>query len=117
MVMNATQIIERLQRTNDERAELIRQLAMWAKVEEQGINPEEVATFSFRPDMMTLEDRRDARIFQRKHPGRPYTNTNPYGWPQSRDAEGRAFIRSEMYNCVTLKNERRVKLSPMIERP
>jgi len=75
------EIIDRIQARLEEQKVLLRTLAMWGKVKEQGINPDDVKSFGFDPELMTVAERNEAR---RKN-GSNYNTVNPYCWPISRD--------------------------------
>jgi hypothetical protein len=105
--------IDSLQAKLDEQKQLLRTLAMWAKVQEQGINPDDVKSFGFDPALMTAQERNEARRANRLN----YTTNNPYGWPISRNEEGQARIIGLKHNFVRLHSGEKVKLSPMVDRP
>ena len=105
--------IEGLQAKLDEQKQLLRTLAMWGKVQEQGINPDDVKSFGFDPALMTAQERNEARRANRLN----YTTNNPYGWPISRNEEGHARIIGLKHNFVRLHSGEKAKLSPMVDRP
>lgn len=109
--MQAT--ISGLQAKLDEQKLLLRTLAMWGKVQEQGINPEDVKSFGFDPMLMTATERNEARRLNRLN----YKTFNPFGWPVSRNEEGQARIIGLKHNFVRLHSGEKVKLSPMVDRP
>lgn len=110
--MSVSEITDRLAARDAERSLLLRTLAMWAKVKEQGTDPETVARFGFDPELLTTSERNEAR--RKNH---NWTRFNPYGWPVSRNSEGSAVIRPRKYNFVRLKTGDVVTLSPMVDSP
>lgn len=105
--------IEGLQAKLDEQKQLLRTLAMWGKVQEQGINPDDVKSFGFDPSLMTAKERNEARRGNWSN----FTPNNPYGRPISRNEEGQARIIGLKHNFVRLHSGEKVKLSPMVDRP
>lgn len=104
--------IEGLQAKLDEQKQLLRTLAMWGKVQEQGINPDDVKSFGFDPALMTAQERNEARRANRLN----YTTNNPIR-TISRNEEGQARIIGLKHNFVRLHSGEKVKLSPMVDRP
>lgn len=104
------EVLERLQKANQEQAALLRQLRMWSKVQAQGIDPETVATFGFDPNLMSFKEKHECRRrFRGEGVG---MNCNPYNFPI---VDGK--FRPTRYNYVNLKNGQRIKLEPAIEAP
>lgn len=120
--MHAGELIADMQAKRAEQDVLLRQLAMWAKVREQGISPEAVDVFGFDPKLMTDDERRTAKAETvKRNRGLGVfivcnDNQNPFGWPIE-DMNGKRTIRTLRYNFVRLKTGETVKLSPMIDRP
>lgn len=104
--------IDQLQSKLDEQKQLLRTLAMWGKVKEQGINPDDVKSFGFDPELMTVAERNEARRKNRLN----YSTFN-HCWPISRNEEGQARIIGQKHNFVRLHSGEKVRLSPMVDRP
>lgn len=107
--------IESLNAKLDEQKQLLRTLAMWGKVQEQGINSDDVASFGFDPTLMDAKERNEARRSNRVMGS--FSNHNPFGWPVTRNAEGQSVIVGLKHNFVRLHSGEKVKLSPMVDRP
>lgn len=105
--------ISTLQTKLDEQKHLLSVLAMWDKVRGQGINPDDVKSFGFDPELMTAQERNAARRANRLN----YSTFNPFGWPITRNEEGQSRIVGLKYNFVRLHSGEKVKLSPMVDRP
>jgi hypothetical protein len=55
--MSTRDLIDSLQKKNAERALLLDTLRLWDEVKAQGIEPEEVESFSFRDEYLTARER------------------------------------------------------------
>lgn len=88
-----------------ERDRLLRELALWAAVQAQGIVIDMVDRWGFEPEWLTR--RQEADVQRAVMLGRPY----PYDG--ERLPNGHYLPR--MYNFVRLKDGSRVKLDPMLE--
>lgn len=112
-------VIDRIKNKNDERDLLIRTLEMWGKVKSQGHNPENVDRFAFDYKLMTgnellkLRRRANHSILGPL----PFSNSNPFGWPEEYNTEGSRVIRPRKFNVLVMKNGDRIKLDPMIDAP
>jgi hypothetical protein len=89
--------IESLKAKQAQSADLTRQLQMWAEAEAQGIDPEDVKAFTFRPEFLRNKD----RVAQRKL--QCFAN----------DKNGTVY----WFNAVRLKNGELKRLDPMIRKP
>lgn len=84
-----------------ERDALLDQLRLWAEVQEQGLNPEDVHSFLFEPCFLSLKQKRDrmqAAMFRK-----PDIWVTPKG-------------ETLMFNAVRLKNDVILKLNPPLKR-
>lgn len=115
---SAGELIASIAAKKTEQLVLLRQLAMWAEVQKQGVSPETVDVFGFDPKLMTDDERREARrAAHAKFETRlSYRDNNPYCWPVEH-VNGRLTIRVRRYNFVRLKTGEQVRLTPMIDRP
>lgn len=93
--------IERLQANLAKQQSLVGELAMWAKVEAQGIDPETVATFTLWEAFLSAADKK------RRRTAELYSKPDPF-------VRGRTVL---VYNAVRLKDGTLKQLDPMIERP
>jgi len=74
---------------------------MWNDVEEQGIDPEDVARFALRPEFMNQGQTKAYREFKYARGGKPIDGV----------------CRPTHANCVILKNEEVVQLKPWVRLP
>ncbi len=93
-------MIEALQNKLAEQAYLVAQLGMWNEVRKQGIDPEDVATFTWRDEFITPAQKRER------------CRATRFGHDPFADRHG---VRQ--YNAVRLKDGTLKQLSPTIARP
>lgn len=89
-----------------ERDELVETLRMWNKVQEQGINPNDVARFALRTEFMTQSQKRDFRALKFAKGRAPQL-----------DKDGRYRCHPTHANCVVKKDGEVVKLDPWVKLP
>lgn len=111
------EILDRIKKNREEFDSCIRQLEMWEKVKQQGINPEDVQSFTFDPTLVSFTETRRLRRNAVYGNGAFWTPTNPYHWPMVEDAEGCRRIKPYKFNIVILKNGERKQLNPVIDAP
>ncbi|NCA13400.1 MAG: hypothetical protein EBS89_04595 [Proteobacteria bacterium] len=100
-------IMKNIEDKNRERLVAIRQLEIWAQVQQQGIDTSTVSRFGFDPDLVPEEELRKLR----RNEG--FNKNNPYGW-QSREVGGRMTTTPELYNYVVLRSGEKVPLKSAI---
>ena len=103
-------LMKNIEDKNRERLDAFKQLDMWAKVQDQGIDTSTVSRFGFDPDLVPEEE----LVKLRKNEG--FNKNNPYGW-ESREVNGRRTTTPEIYNYVILKNGEKVPLKSAIQKP
>jgi hypothetical protein len=86
-----------------EQARLIRELELWRQVKLQGIDPDEVSTFTFRDEFLSSSEQKERRRQTLK------TGIDPFACRKT----GKVFV----YNCVRLTNGELRQLQPMLNRP
>ena len=103
-------LMKNIEDKNRERLDAFRQLDMWAKVQDQGIDTSTVSRFGFDPDLVPEEE----LVKLRKNEG--FNKNNPYGW-ESREVNGRRTTTPEIYNYVILNTGEKVPLKSAIQKP
>jgi len=110
------EILDRLEAKNKEQAELLAVLRMWSKVQEQGIDPEEVQSFAFDPNLLTHQERQTC-MRRNRLLGICGIGNNPYNFPIVTNEAGQQMIRPLKYNVVIMKDGSRKTLNPIVESP
>lgn len=101
--MSTIDTIARIKRLSKERDYCLAMLEMWAKVEQQGVDPEAVASFGFDEKLLSGKDRdRHKRVSTLS----PFVRRLPTG--------GYVLL---FYNYVRLKDGTVHPLDPMVQAP
>lgn len=116
-------VVNSLEARQAERDQLIRQLAMWAQVKAQGIDPDAVDRFGFDSALLTLEQRIAIRRAARLRQPDPFSGRverhGDYGISMSHyysdNKRDNGHFISPVYNYVVLKNGTGVTLDPPIK--
>jgi hypothetical protein len=90
----------------EERDALVETLRMWNKVEEQGIDPEDVARFALKTEFMNHIQLQHYRELKFAKGGKPFTLP-----------DGRQRCKPTHANCVILKTGEVVELNPWVYLP
>ena len=98
---DVTAIIADLKEKSAERDVLIRTLEMWNQVEAQGIEPEDVAGFTFKEEWITTAQKRERLNVARYLYSDPFVDKNI----------------PKIYNAVHMKDGTWRKLDPSIKAP
>lgn len=114
-------ILQRLREAGRQRAVLLEQLAMWGEVQAQGIDPDDVQSFGFDPSLLTLDQKRAYREAVRLGKADPVTGERECRSDPLHPYTGKRLpnghYRARVYNYVTLKDGRRITLSPLVKAP
>jgi len=101
--------IESIKSKMAEQLYLLDVLRMWKEVQDQGIDPEEVKSFGFSPQLLTPRQRAD--------------RTRELNWQrrdkyvETRTENGRQLLCPKIYNMVIMRDGRQLPLNPMVSRP
>lgn len=102
--MSSDGLIESLKKSAEERGQLIAMLEMWNKVQEQGIEPEDVARFALEEKFMT--QRQCHEYQQLKYAKKVVTNE-----------QGQRRAIPSHANAVRMKDGTTIELNPWVELP
>jgi hypothetical protein len=111
-------VIENINRLRNEQSVLLAQLAMWEKIRQQGIEPDDVDRMTFDPtviDHVELLRIKVQTVHALRRLGVSYDHVsdyNPFGWPVKHGK-----CRSKAFNVAIMTSGERRVLSPMIDRP
>lgn len=97
--------LDSLQSKATERDELIDTLRMWNEVEEQGVDPEDVARFALRPEFMKQRQLRDFRDLKYAKGGKPVM------------VDDHRRCKPTHANCVIMKTGEVKPLNPWVRLP
>ena len=110
-------ICDRLKAQIDEQRKLIDQLAMWKKVQNQGIDPDTVDVFGFKESLLTVEQKRAyAKACRMRIPDpvtrklEPWSHDHPYMGTRLPNGHYSCVV----YNYVKLNDGTTVTLDPMV---
>lgn len=97
-------LIDSLQSKLDEQKHLLAQLAVWEKVKEQGIDPEDVKCFALLPEFMTRRQKYEY-------------NQLVYAKDPDRRVNGKHIVEPKYANAVRMKDGTTRQLDPWVELP